>query len=224
MQKLSKYKQIVVFDIETTGLKATQDDIIDFGAVVVDGDFNEIDKVNKLVRTQRELSAVIVDLTGITFEMLAEGGINHEELADDIERLFTQDSLIVAYNIQFDIGFVVAFMKRMRPDYQFQADILDVMAIYKDNHPYPHRLENAAETYGIINENEHRAYDDAVVTLRVMDKMMDEYDVSAYINCIGFNERYGLSGPRFRHVKYYAHPYKIGSLLHQINQREKIDK
>ena len=56
--------------------------------------------------------------------------------------------LLIAYNIQFDLSFLHFFIRRyFDQNYVVTNDILDVMAIYKDRHKFPHRLDQAVETY-----------------------------------------------------------------------------
>ena len=51
-------------------------------------------------------------------------------------------------------------------------DVLDVMAVYKDRHPFPHRLESAVEKYQVEVPNTHRALDDVKATVIALTKMI----------------------------------------------------
>lgn len=114
--------------------------------------------------------------------------------------------LLVAYNIQFDLSFLHFFIKKyFNQNFQITNDILDVMAIYKDRHRYPHRLDQAVETYQANVKNTHRAIDDIRATFEVLTKMDDENpNISKYVNVIGYNKKYGVSGIRLPHVRYVA--------------------
>lgn len=216
---LYDYKRLIVFDLETTGLNYKNEEIIDFGAieVIIDNhQFNITKDYNLLIKASKSLSAKITQLTNITDDMLVASGIQTKDLPPIINQLFDKDTLVVAYNIQFDLSFIIATMRRVDPTFEFPSDILDLMAVYKDRHDFPHRLENAAESYGIVNMHAHRAYDDAVATFELLKHLEKEASISDYINCIGYHQKYGLQGLRLPHVNYFVHPYKKGSLLAQI--------
>ncbi len=219
----TKYFQIVVFDVETTGFDYRQDEIIDFGAVVLepseDG-FLIVEEINHLVKTFKPIEAKITELTGIMEEMVMTG-ISPQELARIIQRLFTPDTLFVAYNLQFDISFVDDHMRRYAENFPFSSDILDLMVVYKDNHDYPHRLENALSHYGIQIEHAHRAFDDALATAKLLKALSEETDTCSYINHIGYHEKYGLKGVTFDHVRYHPQSYMKGSLRERIRKESK---
>ncbi|TVP96425.1 MAG: 3'-5' exonuclease [Acholeplasmatales bacterium] len=215
---LKTYEQLLVFDLETTGFNPKTEDIIDVGAVLLkplSGEWVRVGTENMLVRTPRRLSEKIISLTGITDSMLLQG-IEPDVLAETFERLMTPKTLVIAYNLQFDLSFVHYFMKRQRPYFMFQADVLDLLTVYKDVQEYPHRLENALATYGIAIEHAHRAFDDAEATATLMVRLDEGIDLDLYVNQIGYHEKYGLSGVRYDHVSYHAQSFVPGSLYAKL--------
>ena len=214
------YNRVIVFDLETTGFDFKQDDIIDFGAVVLkptEHGLEKVEEINELVHTYQTLSPKIVELTGIDQSMV-EKGISHQSLAEMFERLFTPGTLVVAYNLQFDISFVHYFMKRYVSDFEFQCDVLDLLTVFKDTYDYPHRLENALEAYDIPLENAHRAFDDAVGTAKLLEVLLERENCHEYINHIGYHNKYGLKGVRFDHVEYHPQSYLKGSLRQKLKK------
>ncbi len=221
MKQIDKVKRLVVFDVETTGLNPKVDEIIDFGAVVCErkGEvWHVVENVNTLVQTTRPISPEIVEITGITTAMSVTGIAQHE-LARTVERLLAPGTLVVAYNLQFDIAFVDALMHRFGAGFKFACDVLDMMTVYKDTHPYPHRLENALERFGIDNVSAHRAHADAVATWDLLVQMQESHDIDAYINVIGYHSRYGLKGPRYDHVVYVPQTFTQGSVKAVLSKR-----
>lgn len=207
----NKYNHILVFDFETTGLDPNSDRIIEIGAILLEktpeGVYKITKDLNVLIKQDRPLPEKIIEITGITDELLNSEGITETEAFLKIQNLHKKDCLLVAYNISFDYGFLNELYKRHLNDRNLYInnDLLDVMAIYKDRHPYPHRLESALTTYNIINEDAHRASDDAKATLKVLAKMIAERDtIGKYINVIGYNPRYGPSKYKAPHVTYVA--------------------
>lgn len=204
-----KYKKIVIVDFETTGLDYKKNHIIEIGMIVLEKNssnkFDVLEEYNKFIKIDYKLPQVIIDLTNITDEMLENQGIYEEEVATKLSSILDEQTLIMAYNLQFDISFLIEMLKRYNKNYSFDIDCLDVMAVYKDRHPYPHRLKNAIETYNIDIQNTHRAIDDVKATFEVLKKMMlEKNNIECYINVLGFNQKYGVSGIRLNHIKYVA--------------------
>ncbi|MDY0276874.1 MAG: 3'-5' exonuclease [Acholeplasma sp.] len=207
---MKNVKNIVVFDFETTGLSPHNDEIIEIGAIRLeknnDGDFDIKDELSVLLKTTVLISDRITEITGITREMQADKGISQEEAFQLLSNMIDDETLLIAYNIQFDLGFLLSFYQRYwQKSYQIKNDILDVMALYKDRNKYPHRLESAVERYAISFPNTHRALDDVKATYAVLEAMKEELDnIGSYINVVGYNKKYGVSGPKLPHVNYVA--------------------
>lgn len=206
---MTTYKKALIFDFETTGLSAYNDQIIEIGALslnLVDGRFQIQDELSCLVKTSKPLPPKITEITNITDQMLAKEGITEEEAYKQLKKMYDKDTLLIAYNIQFDLGFLKAlFRKFENPSFVILNDILDIMAVYKDRHKYPHRLENAVETYGVEMKSTHRALDDVKATYAVLKALQQEKsNIYHYVNKIGYNAKYGVSGERLPHVKYIA--------------------
>ena len=202
-------KEIVVFDFETTGLDSIKDEILEIGAIRLVKENNGFvikDELEVILKTSMEIPDKITEITGITKQMQEAEGISQDEGFHLLNALIGEDTLLVAYNIQFDLGFLESFYRKfLNPKYEIKNDVLDVMAVYKDRHRYPHRLESAIAKYNINLVNSHRALDDVKATYEVLRVMNDELpNVNKYINVIGFNKKYGVSGKRLNHVKYVA--------------------
>lgn len=204
-----KNKSILVFDFETTGLNPINDEIIEIGAIklVNDGSgFKETEELSLLVKPKVLISDKITEITGITNEILSEQGIDQNVAFNKLSNLIDEDTLLVAYNIGFDLGFLETFYRtNWDKNYQIKNDVLDVMAVYKDRHKWPHRLESATAKYLIGNTQPHRAIGDARATYDLLVALKNERDVlNKYVNVIGFNKKYGYSGPKLPHIKLIA--------------------
>ena len=94
----------VVFDLETTGLYPNSgDSIIEIGAVKIK-DGKIIDRYDELIYPEKELSEEIINITGITNEMLKG---KRKELEGIIDfRKWVGDLPMVAHNAKFDISFI----------------------------------------------------------------------------------------------------------------------
>ncbi len=99
----------VVFDVETTGLSAVYDTVIELAAVKVKGG-EIIDRFESFANPHQPLSATIIELTGITDDMLTDA-----PEVDEVFKKFEEwmgDHTLVAHNASFDMGFInVGFKK-----------------------------------------------------------------------------------------------------------------
>ena len=207
----SQFDNIVVLDTETTGLNHKSDEIIELAMLHItrDGCVKQYDEFIRL-SPGKVLPPEISQLTGITEEMLINQGVSKNSAAAALEEMMALSKpLIVAYNTQFDIGFLYYLLLNSgRAEVLKNIKLLDAMTIYKDRHPFPHKLCNASETYSLSGQNTHRAIDDTLATyelLCAMDKECD--DLAEYINLFGYNPKYGVSGQRVRSVTYLPQGY-----------------
>ena len=216
----AKYDRLVLFDTETTGLDASQDEIIEFAAVVVAPSptgcavTEEYDELIAL-SPGGVVPPKIEELTGITNADLAEKGIPKAQLAADLHRMLSGNVLLLAYNAHFDLSFLFYFLLHHGdPTVLKGKDKLDLLTVYKDRHSYPHKLCNAIAVYGLQDEvvNSHRAVDDVIATVAVMKAMERELpDLERYVNLFGYNPKYGPPRKPIRSVTYrpqYFDPIK----------------
>ena len=212
----AKYDRLVLFDTETTGLLYSRDEIIEFAAVVVE----QVDGKPQVVREYDELIALspggfvppkITELTGISTQDLRERGLPKTRVCRDIAELIQGNTLLLAYNAHFDLSFLFYLLLRNGdPAILRGKDKLDLLTVYRDRHSYPHRLCNAIEVYGLTGKvvNSHRAVDDVIATVAVMEEMEKEKDdLLQYINLFGYNPKYGIEGKPIGSVTYKPQPY-----------------
>ena len=212
----NKYDRLVLFDTETTGLLFSRDEIIEFAAVVVE----RVNGVPTIVQEYDQLIALspggfvppkIEQLTGISTQDLREKGLPKTRVAQDIAQMFKGNTLMLAYNAHFDLSFLYYFLLRHGDPLVLKGkDKLDLLTVYKDRRPYPHKLCNAIEAYGLEGRvvNSHRAVDDCVATVAVMEEMEKEQDdIMRYVNLFGYNPKYGVDGKPIGSVTYKPQPY-----------------
>ncbi len=162
---------IVIFDIETTGLKYDADSIIEFGAVrIVNGEI--ADTFQQLINPGFSLPANIVELTHIR-DMDLQG---MPDIATVLPQFleFVGDSAVVAHNAPFDTGFVAAWANKLGID-GLRGPIIDTVRLSRSLLPNLQRHSLAAVTshLKIKNSQHHRALADAEATARV------------YLHCVG---------------------------------------
>jgi len=219
-----RYDRLVLFDTETTGLVYNRDEIIEFAAIAVenrDGQVTVVQEYDELVRLSPGgfVPPKIQQLTGISNQDLLERGISKTRLCRDIEELIRGNTLLLAYNAHFDLSFLFYLLLRDGdPAILKGKDKLDLMTVYKDRRPFPHRLSSAIEAYGLAGKvvNSHRAVDDVLATLEVMRSMEEERsDLIHYVNLFGYMARYGIDGKPIGSVTYKPQEYQPGLPLYR---------
>ena len=228
LEKLfSKYDKLVLFDTETTGLMYSRDEVIEFAAVVVE-------RINGQVTVTREydelvslspggfVPAKIEQLTGITTQDIRERGLPKTRVCRDIAEIIQGNTLLLAYNAHFDLSFLFYLLLRHGdPTILKGKDKLDLLTVYKDRKPFPHKLTNAIDAYGLTGQvvNSHRAVDDVIATVAVMQAMEAEKDdLDRYINLFGYNPKYGLEGKPIGSVTYKPQSFDPLAPLYEIQE------
>ncbi len=207
----SQYDRLFLFDTETTGLEYARDEIIEFAAVVVEnhnGTATIVEEYDELVLLSpgNTVPPQIEALTGISALDIQQRGISKEAVCRDIAQMMAGNTLLLAYNAHFDLSFLYYLLLRNGdPCILKGKDKLDLLTVYKDRKPYPHKLCHAIEAYGLSGQvvNSHRAVDDVVATVAVMKAMEQEKaDLECYVNLFGYNPKYGISGKPIGSITY----------------------
>lgn len=223
-QIANRYDKFVIFDTETTGLDYPRDEIIEFSAAVLEkceGGLCLAQEYDRLVTLTpgNTIPPMIQRLTGITPEAVAAEGIAKERLCADIAQMFAGNTLLLAYNAHFDLSFLFYLLLRNGDIGSLKGkDKLDLLTVYKDRRPYPHKLCNAIDAYGLSGKvvNSHRAIDDVLATVAVMEAMADERDdLECYVNLFGYNPKFGIDGKPIGSVTYKPQPYNAARPLYR---------
>ncbi|MCI1943910.1 PolC-type DNA polymerase III [Clostridium luticellarii] len=167
----------VIFDIETTGFSSINDSIIEIGAVKIKGG-EVVGKFSEFVNPERKIPYRIVELTGITDEMV-ENCSNIKSILPEFMK-FIGDSVVVAHNANFDVGFIKKNCSDL--NLKFQNPVMDTIPLCKFLFPElkKFKLNIVAKHLGISLENHHRAVDDAGATCDILlqcFKILRERDI-----------------------------------------------
>ncbi|MGE7664975.1 PolC-type DNA polymerase III [Ureibacillus composti] len=189
----------VVFDVETTGLSTAYDTIIELAAVKIK-EGKVIDKFERFSNPHRPLSAKIIELTHITDDMLQD--------APEVDQVVTEfrdfigDSIVVAHNASFDIGFLYTAYEKAGIQGVIHP-VIDTLELSRFLNPTlkSHRLNTLCKKYGIELTQHHRAIYDTEATGELMlhllkdakEKGIDYHD--DFNKNVGGNESYKNSRP-----------------------------
>ncbi|CEO26834.1 PolC-type DNA polymerase III [Paraclostridium sordellii] len=160
----------VVFDIETTGFSNTNDKITEIGAVKIEN-FKVVDRFSELVNPEVDISYKIQELTGITNDLVSDKPTIEEILPKFLD--FVGDSVLVAHNAEFDMGFIS--QKSREQGLEFKNKSVDTLTLARVLLPHlkRHRLNVIAKDLGIPLLNHHRAVDDAEATAHIFIKFLE---------------------------------------------------
>lgn len=219
----NSFENIIIFDVETTGLDPKQDEIIEIALLKVVNRQestlveNEYDMLVKLAPDKR-LPDNITNMTGITDQQLQSEGVGKDKVCGVITDILScKNPLLVAYNAHFDLSFLYYFLHRFNKAAALKnAKMYDVLTVYKDRRPYPHKLSDAANMYSLDMQSSHRALGDARITFELLCEMGKESDdLERYVNLFGYNPKYGVSGSKISSVTYLPQGYDAVNKLYE---------
>nr|WP_083180133.1 PolC-type DNA polymerase III [Paenibacillus yonginensis] len=162
----------IVFDIETTGLSVTQNKIIEVAAVkMFEG--KEIDRYTTFVNPHVRIPYHIQQLTNINDEMVRDAPDAEPVLRKFVE--FAGDSILVAHNARFDVGFINAKLKELGLK-EMDNPVLDTLELARMLFPSMknHRLNTLANKYKVSLENHHRAIDDTLALCEILNNLLSD--------------------------------------------------
>ncbi len=165
-------KEFVVFDLETTGLNnnpvtGVMDSIIEIGAVKIkDGHMTE--KFSTFVKAPKPLSAEIVELTGITDEMLV-GAPEYRAVLPDFFK-FADGCVLVGHNVRFDYAFVSYYLSVM--NYHLPRNLMDTLSLAQEQLRLSNYKLNTVAEHFKVEFRHHRAFDDALATAKCFVKLI----------------------------------------------------
>ena len=160
----------IVFDIETTGFSATEDRIIEIGAVkITDGAI--VDRFSTFVNPEIPIPFEIQQLTHITDDMVLQAPKIEEALPAFLD--FVGESALVAHNAGFDVGFIEQNCARLGRSRTFTS--VDTVGLARVLLPTlsKYKLNIVAKALNISLENHHRAVDDAAATAEIYVKFIE---------------------------------------------------
>lgn len=190
----------VVFDVETTGLSAIYDSIIELAAVKMYKG-NVIEEFQEFIDPGEPLSAFTTQLTGITDEMV-RGSKPERQVLEEFQA-FTKNTILVAHNASFDIGFInKAYQKNALP--LSNHPVIDTLELSRFLYPQfkSFGLSALSKRFDVHLEQHHRAIYDAETTGRLLDiflkDLQKEYKISNLLQIndyIGEGDGYKRSRP-----------------------------
>ena len=196
----------IIFDLETTGLSAATERIIEIGAVKVENG-EILESFDLFVDPEKAITPEITRLTSITNEMVA-GATKEADALEQFFRFCDGCDILVAHNADFDMGFLRAAIRRCgREEDPVQIDTL-VMARAMYPELKKHKLDTIAERLGVTQKHHHRADDDARVLAEIFLKM-----VQRLVEDAGITKVMDINHSMGQQNTAKTHPYHIVLLV-----------
>lgn len=192
-------KEFVIFDVETTGLSSVYDTIIEIGAVKMKNG-EVIDRFDKFINPHHPLSEQTINLTSITDEMVSAA--DDEDVVIKQFKDFYGDDPLCGHNVQFDVGFVNAALRRSGYE-EITQPVVDTLEVSRLLHPEQtrHTLDSLAKKYNVVLEHHHRANQDAEATGYLMFKLLDAFNARFHEDDLGKMNDYAEHGQVYKRAR-----------------------
>ncbi len=157
-------RQWIAFDLETTGLLAELDRVVEIGAVRFDAAGQELDRFQCLVNPERPMSPAAQAIHGISDADLAGAAPARVVLPRFLEFLGASGVVaLLAHNSSFDARFLGAELARAgleRPEHA----LIDTLALARRRLPglRDHRLDTLSRLFNLGLDDSHRALGDSL--------------------------------------------------------------
>lgn len=161
---------LIVFDIETTGLSRETDRITEIGAVRLH-DLEVAESFDTFVNPEKKIPENIIRLTSITDEMVADAPSEADALKTFLN--FCGDAPLIAHNAEFDVSFIRSACERN--GIGFTNPYIDTLPLCKAALPNKKKftLDAVAEEFGLGSFNHHRACDDSEMLANIFIRLIE---------------------------------------------------
>jgi DNA polymerase III epsilon subunit family exonuclease len=167
----------IVLDLETTGASPTTGcAITEIGAIAIRGG-EILEEFSSFVNPQVALPEYIVNLTGITDEMLIDAPLINEVFPDFIEFIDRHEHVhLVAHNAPFDIGFLKAAATQLShiwPKYEVIDTVKLARRVIERSEIENYKLGTLSQFFNTNALPNHRALDDVKTTVEVLHRLIE---------------------------------------------------
>lgn len=184
--------KIIVFDVESTGVDVTKDEIIQIAAIKIDKEGEVIDTFERFIKPNKSVGNSVL-VHGFSDEYLKEYGENKEKVFKEFLH-YSKDALIIGHNVNYDISILNSELERCKMNKPIFKGVYDTLDIYRRFYPNlpNHKLETLSKIFPIKHNPSHNALDDVKATAYLL-----VYAINEKIRKTSF-ERIGLIG---KHIK-----------------------
>ena len=167
---------IVVFDVESTGVDTTRDEIIQIAGLRLSSEGKEAARFYRNLRPGKAVGQS-VNVHGLTDAWLAENGERPEEVLKEFAE-FAKGAVLVGHNVSYDLGILGSELFRLelpQLDYFCYYDTLEIFRRFYPNLPN-HKLEFLSGHFQTEHASSHDAMADILATADILKYAM-EHDI-----------------------------------------------
>ena len=163
-----KDNNIIVYDVESTGVDTTEDEIIQIAAMRIDKDGNEIERFEKVLKNSKSVGSSKA-VHKFSDEYLAEHGEDRVKVLKEFVA-FSKDSVIVGHNVTFDIRILESELKKNGLEGPMFTAFYDTLDIYRRFYPNEknHKLDYLSKRFETNHKPTHDAMDDILATSELL--------------------------------------------------------
>ena len=181
---------IIVFDVESTGVDVTEDEIIQIAAIKINKAGEVINSFEKFLRNKKSVKSS-QHVHGFSDEFLKVNGEDKEKVLKEFVE-FSKDAIIVGHNVQFDINILTSELSRLNlGKHKFKGffDTLDIYKRFYTNLPN-HKLETLSRIFETINKPSHDAMDDILATKELLVMAINNKIIPTALNRIAYMSKH----------------------------------
>ncbi|MBR1886157.1 MAG: UvrD-helicase domain-containing protein [Schwartzia sp.] len=161
-------ENVVVFDVESTGVDVMKDEIVQIAAIRLDKDGTPKESFTRFLRNEKSVGASEA-VHGFSDAFLREKGEEPRTvLAEFLD--FLRGAWIVGHNVTYDISILANELERLdlpEPEFPGYSDTLDIFRRFYPNLPN-HRLEFLGKRFEVKHKSSHDAFDDICATAELL--------------------------------------------------------
>lgn len=189
----------VIFDVETTGLSAIYDKVIELSAVKMkDGEV--LERFDEFIDPGFPLSEQTTNLTSITDEMVR--GSKSEEEVFHMFKDFCEGCIIAGHNVSFDMGFMNTGYRRHQMS-EITEPVIDTLPLARFLYPHMrgYRLNTLSKKFKVALEHHHRANYDAEATGHLLYKFLKDAEKRYGIRYVDDLNKHMTDNDAYRHAR-----------------------
>lgn len=193
------HQTYVIFDVETTGLSAIYDKVIELSAVKMQ-DGNVLERFDEFIDPGFPLSEQTTNLTSITTEMVQ--GSKTEEEVFQMFKDFCKGCIIAGHNVAFDMGFMNTGYERHQMG-KIAEPVIDTLPLarflYPDMRGY--RLNTLSKKFKVALEHHHRANYDSEATGHLLYKFLKDAEARYDVKYVDDLNKHMEENNAYRHAR-----------------------
>lgn len=218
-----KNKEIVVFDVESTGLDVFNDEVVEIAAIKFNKD-KEISRFQKFIKNKKPVLESFY-IHGYSDEFLEENGHSKEEVFKEFNS-YIKDCILLGHNVSYDINILKNNMNKINmnfDNYVNYFDTLDISKRYVKSIDY--KLETLSNILKINHKPTHNAMDDIIATKMIFQSLVKDMEEGKnkreeFVN--SFLLDFEIIRTKIKDIKKKSKQLRPYELLHEILKQNKI--